>query len=69
MDRTRRLSEELLERHPEAFGTDFEVNKKALEEMALIPSKQLRNRIAGYISKSKQAEVEEQSPSGEEQKE
>ena len=69
MDRTRRLSEELLQRHPEAFGTDFEQNKKTLEDMALIPSKQLRNRIAGYISKSKQAEEEEQPTSGEEKKE
>jgi len=68
LDRTRRLSEELLERHPEAFGTDFEQNKKVLEDMALIPSKQLRNRIAGYISRSKQVEEEESSPD-EEQKE
>jgi small subunit ribosomal protein S17e len=70
LDRTRRFSEELLSRHPEAFGTDFEENKKVLVEMTLIPSKQLRNRIAGYISKSKQAEeTEDQPPSGEEQKE
>jgi len=69
LDRTRRLSEELLQRHPEAFGTDFEQNKKTLEDMALIPSKQLRNRIAGYISKSKQAEEGEQPTSGEEKKE
>ena len=52
MDRTRRLSEELMRRHPEAFGADFEQNKKALEELAMVPSKQLRNRIAGYIAKS-----------------
>jgi small subunit ribosomal protein S17e len=51
LDRTRRLSEEVMKRHPEAFGADFEENKKALEELALIPSKQLRNRIAGYIAK------------------
>ena len=73
MDRTRRLSEELLQRHPEAFGTDFEENKKVLEEMALIPSKQLRNRIAGYISKLKLAEEseesEEQTPSDDAKKE
>ena len=60
----------MLQRHPEAFGTDFDQNKKVLEDMALIPSKQLRNRIAGYISKSKQAEeMEEEPPSGQEQKE
>jgi len=70
LDRTRRLSEELLQRHPEAFGSDFESNKKALEELALIPSKGLRNRIAGYIAKAKQAEeAEEQPPPSEEKKE
>ena len=70
MDRTRRLSEELLQRHPEAFGSDFESNKKALEELALIPSKGLRNRIAGYIAKAHR-EVPEEKPetAAEEQKE
>jgi small subunit ribosomal protein S17e len=48
-----------MERHPEAFGADFELNKKALEELALIPSKQLRNRIAGYIAKSHKQEASE----------
>lgn len=68
MDRTRRVSEELLQRHPEAFGADFEQNKKALEELALIPSKQLRNRIAGYITKSNKADSsEDEQPQGEEQ--
>ena len=52
MDRTRRLSELILERHREAFGPDYEKNKKALGELAVIPSKQLRNHIAGYITKS-----------------
>jgi small subunit ribosomal protein S17e len=70
LDRTRRLSEELLQRHPEAFGSDFEANKKALEEMALIPSKQLRNRIAGYIAKAQKQEASEEEPaSAGEQKE
>ena len=50
----------MLQRHPEAFGSDFEQNKKALEELALIPSKQLRNRIAGYLAKSKQEEEPEE---------
>ena len=60
MDRTRRLSEELMQRHPEAFGLDFEANKKALEALAIIPSKQLRNRIAGYITKTKEIEDSEE---------
>ncbi len=59
-----------MQKHPEAFGTDFEQNKKALEELALIPSKQLRNRIAGYIAKSHQEEpTEDASAPGEEEKE
>jgi small subunit ribosomal protein S17e len=68
LDRTRRLSEELLQRHPEAFGTDFEANKKALEELALIPSKQLRNRIAGYLAKAQQEEGSEVEPASTEEK-
>jgi small subunit ribosomal protein S17e len=69
LDRTRRLSEEIMERHPEAFGSDFEANKKALEELALIPSKQLRNRIAGYIAKAhREVPAEEAEPPSEEQK-
>ena len=51
MEKTRRLAEEVLKRHPEAFSTDYEKNKESLEDLALIPSKQLRNQIAGYIAK------------------
>lgn len=70
MDRTRRLSEEIMQRHPEVFGTDFEQNKKALEDLALIPSKQLRNRIAGYIAKSHKEDASDgEQGQGEEQKE
>jgi small subunit ribosomal protein S17e len=59
-----------MQRHPEAFGADFEENKKALEELALIPSKQLRNRIAGYITKLHEVEsAADAEGSGEEQKE
>ena len=64
MDKTRRLAEMIMERHPEAFSADYEKNKAALNELALIPSKQLRNHIAGYISKLlKEDDVEgEQAP-------
>jgi len=65
LDRTRRLSEQIVARHPEAFGTDYEKNKKALEELAVIPSKQLRNRIAGFIAKMLKEDSLEQEPAGE----
>lgn len=52
MDRTRRLAEMIMERHPESFGMDYARNKEALETLTIIPSKQLRNHIAGYITKA-----------------
>jgi small subunit ribosomal protein S17e len=59
LEKTRRLAAQILQRHPESFSTDYEKNKKALEELALIPSKQLRNQIAGYIAKALKVDVAE----------
>ena len=67
MDKTRRLSEMLLQRYPGAFGTDYDENKVKLNELAAITSKQLRNHIAGYITRSLKSEVAEE-PSAEEPK-
>lgn len=39
----------LLEKYPDRFTEDFETNKKVLEEVAIITSKQLKNEVAGYI--------------------
>ena len=53
----------LLQRYPGAFGTDYAENKKKLDELALVSSEQLRNHIAGYITRSlKTNEPEEASP-------
>lgn len=46
----KRNAEILIEKFPEFFSADFEKNKKALEEVAKISSKKLRNRLAGYIT-------------------
>jgi len=63
LDKTRRLSEMLVERYPGTFGTDYAENKKKLDELALVSSKQLRNHIAGYITRSLKAqEAGEASP-------
>lgn len=56
---------ELLTKHPTIFSADFDANKKALEEVALIRNRVLRNQIAGAItamireSAPPKAEVEE----------
>ncbi len=50
MDRVRRVSTDLLERHPELFTEDFTANKQNLNQVSIILSKQLKNQIAGYIT-------------------
>ncbi|MGB6673718.1 MAG: hypothetical protein WBE34_14915 [Candidatus Nitrosopolaris sp.] len=50
MDRIKRISAEILERYPENFGTDFGQNKATLKKIAVVRSKLLRNRIAGFIT-------------------
>lgn len=48
---TKRTSRLLLEKSPESFGKTFEENKKPLGNT--IPSKKMRNKIAGYIARIK----------------
>jgi ribosomal protein S17E/molybdopterin converting factor small subunit len=50
MDRIKRISNELLEKYPDKFSTDFDENKEALKQIAIVRSKLLRNKIAGYIT-------------------
>ncbi len=50
MNRIKRISGELLEKHPNKFGLEFDTNKKVLGEVAIVKSKVLRNELAGYIT-------------------
>jgi small subunit ribosomal protein S17e len=50
MDRVRRISSVLISKYPDKFYPDFERNKKAVNELAKIRSKVLRNAIAGYLT-------------------
>lgn len=50
MNRVKRLSTELLNRYPDKFNVDFQQNKKTIDEIAKVRSKELRNQIAGYIA-------------------
>ena len=68
MDRIKRLSYEVLDGHKLKFGEDFADNKKALDQIAIVRSKGLKNEIAGYITnfikkenreeKAKQSQIE-----------
>lgn len=50
MNRIKRISTELLEKHHKKFGLEFDGNKKAINELAIVRSKVLRNELAGYIT-------------------
>ncbi len=60
MDRIKRLSYEVLDGHKPKFGEDFADNKKALDQIAIIRSKGLKNEIAGYITKFIKKEIREE---------
>jgi len=51
VDRIKRLSYEVLDKHKSKFNENFTDNKKQLDNIAIIRSKGLKNEIAGYITK------------------
>ncbi|OVA03762.1 Ribosomal protein S17e [Macleaya cordata] len=44
----KKSSRQVIERYYSRMTLDFHTNKKILEEVAIIPSKRLRNKIAGF---------------------
>ena len=65
MNRIKRISIQLLEKHGNLFTDDFDKNKDVLGQVAIVLSKQLRNEIAGYITSSKKKEKEDETVSEE----
>jgi small subunit ribosomal protein S17e len=57
-DTIKRGSRELLKRFPDRFVGDWEADKQAVNELLITPSKRLRNRIAGYVTRLKVVEAE-----------
>ncbi|MEM4230335.1 MAG: 30S ribosomal protein S17e [Candidatus Pacearchaeota archaeon] len=49
----KRTSEQLLADMSESFTTDFEKNKRILSNV--MPSKRIRNMVAGYITRIKKS--------------
>ncbi|MEM0230578.1 MAG: 30S ribosomal protein S17e [Candidatus Woesearchaeota archaeon] len=48
----KRVSRELIEKHRSELTTDFEKNKKVVaEKLNFVPSKRVRNIIAGYVTR------------------
>lgn len=55
----KRITKEICKDHKDELKKDFEENKKVLDEVARIPSKKLRNVIAGYATRLMKKEEEE----------
>ena len=60
MNRVKRLSTELLNRYPDKFNVDFQQNKKTIDGIAKVRSRELRNQIAGYIASYINKQTKEQ---------
>jgi small subunit ribosomal protein S17e len=50
-EKVKRIARELVRRNPGKFAADFVDNKKLIESLVSIPSKRLRNTIAGYVTR------------------
>ena len=60
MDRIKRLSFEVMNDHKSKFGEDFVENKKALNQVSIVRSKGLKNKIAGYITRFIKKQIREE---------
>ena len=47
----KRTSRELIETYEGTFTTDFDENKKLVEQFTTVSTKHLRNKIAGYVTR------------------
>ena len=52
----KRKTKELWKKYGEQFATTFDLNKPAVSQHAHIPSKKLRNIVAGYITRLRRKE-------------
>jgi small subunit ribosomal protein S17e len=63
VDRVKKMANELLERYPDKFTSDFNENKETIKNFAIVRSKELRNKIAGYITKNVNRNLAQQNTS------
>ena len=57
------MANELLERYPDKFTSDFNENKETIKNFAIVRSKELRNKISGYITKNVNRNLAQQNAS------
>ncbi|MEM2855848.1 MAG: hypothetical protein QW416_01930 [Candidatus Nitrosocaldaceae archaeon] len=50
MNRIKKISMQLIDKYPDLFSNDYNANKDTLEKIAIFRSKELKNKVAGYIT-------------------
>jgi small subunit ribosomal protein S17e len=63
VDRVKKMANELLERYPDKFASDFNENKETIKNFAVVRSKELRNKIAGFITSNVNRNLAQQNAS------
>jgi len=58
LNRIKRISLEILDKYDDLFTDDFDKNKTVLNQVVIVTSKPLRNKITGYITNLKKKEKE-----------
>ncbi len=59
MNRIKRISMQLIVGHRDMFSDDFEKNKEAVNKLAVIRSKRLKNKVTGYITIYVKGEIDD----------
>jgi small subunit ribosomal protein S17e len=52
-EQIKRLGKELMTRFPNKFGTNFDENKRTVDELTKGTTTRVRNKVAGYITRTK----------------
>ena len=47
----KKFSKLLYQKHMDKFTSDFQENKRILEELAVVESKKIKNQLVGYITR------------------
>ena len=47
----KRVAIELVRQYPDKFTDDYQHNKKMVQEMTDVPTVEMRNKIAGYVTR------------------
>ncbi len=50
---SKRVTQELMQKHGDAFSTDFEENKKLVKDYTTVSSRRIKNTVAGYVTRLK----------------